>query len=376
MRYTIVFWQPIIAIHQSAVIAYLSQVSDIILVVEKEITSERYQSGWDLPEMGNAKVIISPSDEQIKKIIKKDTDYIHVFAGINAYSMVYKAFKISLKYPVKRIVRVEAYNSKGIRGVGLFLKYLFYINYYAKHIHILMPMGEMGVKAYEKIGFDKGRIIQWGYFVREYSKDECCYEDVLEKPSILFVGSIDKRKNILKLVDLCKRIKDDYSIFTIIGKGPLVADLKQKIKDENQIKYVEKVLNTEIYKYMQRHDILILPSLFDGWGAVVNEALHNGMRVITSNRCGASILIDGSNRGEVYDIKDKSGLENKVLKVLKAGKLSIAKRTEIMDWAHKAISGDVAGEYFMDVIRFVSDEKKILPLPPWVDINSSSHKYL
>lgn len=366
MKYTVVFWQPIIAIHQSAVMTYLAKKYDVILVVEKKITTERKESGWDIPEMGNVQIVISPSYEQIKDLIVRDTGYIHVFAGINAYAMVFKAFKISLKYPVKRVVRVEAYNSDGIKGLFLSLKYFYYYNVYARFIDILMPMGEMGVNIFKKIGFDKNKIIQWGYFVRE-SDDDQNYKDVAaEKPSILFVGSIDKRKNILQLVDVCKKVRDKYAAFTIIGRGELVVDLKKKIKGEDKIKYIESVLNTEMYKYMRNHDLLILPSLFDGWGAVVNEALHNGMRVITSNRCGASVLIDGSDRGEVYDIKEKRGLENAIIHMLDKGRISMRERRMIIEWAHKKISGDVAGEYFMDVLRFINQENKSLPTPPWL----------
>jgi glycosyltransferase involved in cell wall biosynthesis len=373
MRYTVVFWQPIIAIHQSAVLTYLATKCNVILVVEKKITTDRKESGWDIPEMTNVKIIISPSDEKIKDLIVRDMGYIHVFAGIKAYSMVYKAFKIAIKYPVKRVVRVEAYNSYGIKGLLLSLKYFYYYNIYERYIDILMPMGEMGVKAFEKIGFDKNKIIQWGYFVREKDDDQYDVDVSSQKPSVLFVGSIDKRKNILQLVDACKKVRDKYAAFTIIGRGELVFDLKKKIEGEEKIKYIESVLNTEMYKYMRNHDILVLPSLFDGWGAVVNEALHNGMRVITSNRCGSSVLIDASDRGEVYDIKEKRGIENAIINMLDKGRISMKERRAIIEWANKKISRDVAGEYFMDVLRFINQERKSLPTPPWL-ITSNIHQ--
>lgn len=47
----------------------------------------------------------------------------------------------------------------------------------------------------------------------------------------------------------------------------------------------------EIPHIMENHDILILPSLHDGWGAVVNEAITMGLYIITSDKCGAKALI-------------------------------------------------------------------------------------
>ena len=52
---------------------------------------------------------------------------------------------------------------------------------------------------------------------------------------------------------------------------------------------------------MRQCDLLVLPSLFDGWGAVVNEALQAGMRVLCSTACGAASLLDGRQRGGSFD---------------------------------------------------------------------------
>lgn len=46
----------------------------------------------------------------------------------------------------------------------------------------------------------------------------------------------------------------------------------------------------EIPSILSNQDILILPSIYDGWGAVVNEALQSGLYVISSNQCGAKDL--------------------------------------------------------------------------------------
>ena len=50
---------------------------------------------------------------------------------------------------------------------------------------------------------------------------------------------------------------------------------------------------------MAAADVLVLPSRFDGWGAVVNEALMVGTPVICSDRCGASDVIENGRNGYV-----------------------------------------------------------------------------
>ena len=55
-------------------------------------------------------------------------------------------------------------------------------------------------------------------------------------------------------------------------------------------------------------DLLALPSRWDGWGLVVNEALAVGVPVIASNACGASDLIRQDVNGYVFTSEDAASL--------------------------------------------------------------------
>lgn len=60
---------------------------------------------------------------------------------------------------------------------------------------------------------------------------------------------------------------------------------------------------SEVPEFMQHNDVLILPSLHDGWGAVVNEAMTLGLYVIVSDRCGAKALIADETDGLILNQK-------------------------------------------------------------------------
>src|SRR5437870_11248743 len=45
---------------------------------------------------------------------------------------------------------------------------------------------------------------------------------------------------------------------------------------------------------MDSADLLVLPSRYDGWGAVINEALMSGIPAICSDNCGAADLVRSS----------------------------------------------------------------------------------
>jgi glycosyltransferase involved in cell wall biosynthesis len=70
------------------------------------------------------------------------------------------------------------------------------------------------------------------------------------------------------------------------------------------------VNQSEISKYYSIADIFVLPSNFDTWGLVVNEAMNFGLPVIVSDRCGcAKGLVKGNGfifkAGDVNDLKEK-----------------------------------------------------------------------
>ena len=59
----------------------------------------------------------------------------------------------------------------------------------------------------------------------------------------------------------------------------------------------------------QAHDVFILPSTYEPWGLVVEEALYWGLPVIVSNRVGAGPdMVRDLHTGEIFDIEDPESL--------------------------------------------------------------------
>lgn len=109
-----------------------------------------------------------------------------------------------------------------------------------------------------------------------------------------------------------------------------------------------RLSNSDAHLQMATHDYLILPSLYDGWGAVVNEALSVGTRVLCSKACGASILLDGNERGEAFSQKNDIQI---LKKWICQGNLSVAERMKIIYWANENITGNAASNYFLKTLR-------------------------
>ena len=117
---------------------------------------------------------------------------------------------------------------------------------------------------------------------------------------------------------------------------------------------------------MQEFDIFVLPSRYDGWGAVVNEALQNGMRVIVSQNCGANVLVDGKTRGEIFYFMDgNKSLKSVLERWIQKGPLTNIERQEIINWADNHISGTAAATYMMNISNYIFNKTGDYPQAPW-----------
>ncbi len=118
---------------------------------------------------------------------------------------------------------------------------------------------------------------------------------------LLFSGQLISRKNVLRLVLAVKKINHHLPlIVTIIGCGELEAELKAISADDSHIDIKGFVQQENLPEIFEAHDVFILPSLHDGWGVVVTEAMAAAMPVIGTNKVGAIIdLIEHKRNGFV-----------------------------------------------------------------------------
>jgi len=112
----------------------------------------------------------------------------------------------------------------------------------------------------------------------------------------IYVGRFTEDKGILLLLDVVKRLKDDFSNFSlkIIGFGPEENNIKQFIKDhklENNVELIGYVPNNNLINYYKNSDIFVMPStLSEGFPRVIIEAWANGLAVVSSKVGGISSL--------------------------------------------------------------------------------------
>jgi glycosyltransferase involved in cell wall biosynthesis len=114
------------------------------------------------------------------------------------------------------------------------------------------------------------------------------------KIKVLFVGGLSQRKGISYLFDAIKGLEDKLEL-TVVGRGNIDSCpiLKQELQKVN---YIPSLPHDAILKLMAEHDLFIFPSLFEGFGLVITEAMSQGTPVITTERtCGPDIITNGKD---------------------------------------------------------------------------------
>jgi len=138
-------------------------------------------------------------------------------------------------------------------------------------------------------------------FKKEYSEEQLftTFEKFkLPERFILNVGTIEERKNLFSIVKAIKGLKIPL---VVIGKETNYCKRIKKFILENnmqkQIYFLQGVGNVELSHIYQLADIFIYPSLYEGFGIPIIEAMFSKTPVITSN---TSCLPEAGGNDSLY----------------------------------------------------------------------------
>ncbi len=149
------------------------------------------------------------------------------------------------------------------------------------------------------------------------------------KLKVLFVGGLSQRKGISYVFDAVKGLEDNVEL-TVVGHGNIEGcpALKEEL---SRVRYIQSMPHDDVLKLMAENDVFVFPSLFEGFGLVITEAMSQGTPVITTNRtCGPDIMhhgVDGwiVEAGTSVPIKDiLVDLLNNPSKLAAMGKAAMA----------------------------------------------------
>lgn len=134
-----------------------------------------------------------------------------------------------------------------------------------------------------------------------------------------YSGRLVKIKNVELILKAMKKIGKDNITLLVTGGGEEEKNLRELAKKLNLkliiTGFIEK--QEELFKYYYASDVFILPSIYEPWGLVVNEAMFAGLPILVSDICGCSLdlVIDNYN-GYKFNPNSVDELSKKILKLI------------------------------------------------------------
>jgi len=169
-----------------------------------------------------------------------------------------------------------------------------------------------------KIHFQKVEVIPCGVNFGKFHKENSIKKI---KNSLLFVGRLEERKGIKFLIETIPLVvnkRPDIKL-SIVGKGKLLKKLKCFVRKNNlkeNIKFLGFVSDENLLKRYNEAELVIVPSVFEGFGITTIEAMACGTPVIATNVDGIRDNIKNNENGILVEYGSKNELATQIIRLL------------------------------------------------------------
>ncbi|MEO0697831.1 MAG: glycosyltransferase family 4 protein [Pseudomonadota bacterium] len=353
----ITFWQNIVSPHQSAFLEAVAEAwteGGVKLICEKRQSAARKAQGWTFePPEGVAVASLEDETSASKfihdAILSRD---IFVSTGIHSVPVAAAALNKGIRAGLPCYVLAEHPIWLGRAKQLKKLRYQVHAARLAGKLAGLFAYGEMGAQFYKSVGFSPDKVHPFAYTVP--ATDVMTQRHSVDGLRFVFIGTQLDRKGFDSLIDALISLGDSDPWY-LDCLGPSETEPFANALDAgglaDRVTWHGVVPNTQVRRTLEVSDVLVLPSRFDGWGAVVNEALHAGMRAVVSDRCGSCCLVETGSRGQVFREGDPQSLAAALTAEIKRGPPSKTERKAIQAWADDAISAEAMARYFVAILK-------------------------
>ncbi len=146
-----------------------------------------------------------------------------------------------------------------------------------------------------------------------------------EKPFVfLYVGRIVECKNIGVMLEAFVRAFGDNKDVQmhIVGGGDMQEEYKKQYAKQENIQFLGRRFGKELVDCYHNAHVFVLPSRYEPWGLVVNEAMATGLPVIVSDKVEAGYdLVETCHSGLVFRYDDVAALSERMKEIADDKKL-------------------------------------------------------
>lgn len=131
-----------------------------------------------------------------------------------------------------------------------------------------------------------------------------------KKLKVLFAGALGQRKGLSYLLAAVERLQGSVEL-TLLGRKTSQACAPLDAAT-NKHRWIPSAPHQEVLDEMERHDVLVFPSLFEGMALVVLEALSRGLPVIATKHSGAADLLREGIDGFIVPIRSTEAIAERL----------------------------------------------------------------
>lgn len=153
---------------------------------------------------------------------------------------------------------------------------------------------------------------------------------------LLTIGRLTQQKGQWILLEAMTKFDDIYpdAELTILGEGEMREELERvakRLRIDGRVKFAGKVSNPQ--EYLKDADLFILPSIYEGLGVVLLEAMSVGVPVIASDIPAVDEVIENENNGLLFPAENSAELVDDILRIIK----NVDLQTQLVENARKTV---------------------------------------
>ena len=171
---------------------------------------------------------------------------------------------------------------------------------------IVVP-STFAAKSFISMGVDASKLhtIPYGVRLKDFSQ---VAEPKGDRFEVLFVGSVGLRKGIPYLIEAFAKLRCGKKRLRIVGDlGREMAQVLRNLPMED-VELVGSVPQTQLPEIMGSSNVMVLPSIEDGFGMVIGQAMAAGCPVLVSEHTGGPDMITDGVDGFIVPIRDIDAL--------------------------------------------------------------------
>lgn len=364
------FWQNMPAHHQVGALDAFASLwgAPVTGIWNGDISPERQQEGWRPPPRRHLRNLFLPAEgweSLVDEVTGKHGSAIHIFSGIAAYPQTARAARNILRNPAPKAgLIVETLLKSKVRRIPNFLRGLYQYYPVRRKISAVMAIGSQAETCYRLLGFEAEQIFPYLY---QCNAPLSISSEPASTMRLVYLGRLTVAKGLGFVLASLAPLADENWVLDVYGKGAdqeKFEGLVKKFGLGGKVRFCGTIVSNAVVPTLADYDLCLVPSLYDGWGMAVSEAVQAGIPSLVSREAGACDLVIGSGAGEVITAKHVTAWTEALRRRFSDRVLVTSEKKLIRAFAPR-VSPEVVGSYLVEVMEHVFLGAASRPSAPW-----------